>query len=182
MAQESKQQGKVKGGEEGIVRMAGRDISGRYNIPHALMQIKGVGHNMANALALGVEKALNISRDTKIGTLSEEQLSKLEGILKDPLKVKVPSYLLNRRKEMDSGADVHLSGTDLIVKVKQDIENDIKIQTYRGFRHQYGQKVRGQKTRSTGRTGSTVGVVKKSLQPAKKGAGGNSGSSSAPAK
>ena len=108
MAQESKQQGKVKGGEEGIVRMAGRDISGRYNIPHALMQIKGVGHNMANALALGAEKTLNISRDTKIGTLSEEQLSKLEGILKDPLKVKVPQYLLNRRKEMDSGSDMHL--------------------------------------------------------------------------
>ena len=52
----------------------------------------------------------------------------------------------------------------------------------RGFRHQYGQKVRGQKTRSTGRTGSTVGVVKKSLQPAKKGAGGSPGSSSASAK
>ncbi|MGD0511191.1 MAG: 30S ribosomal protein S13, partial [Candidatus Micrarchaeaceae archaeon] len=42
--------------------------------------------------------------------------------------------------------------------------------TWRGFRHQYGQKVRGQSTRSTGRTGITVGVTKKSIQTAEKAA------------
>ena len=36
------------------------------------------------------------------------------------------------------------------------------------LQHQYGQKVRGQATRSTGRTGATVGVTKKAIQQAEK--------------
>jgi small subunit ribosomal protein S13 len=54
------------------------------------------------------------------------------------------------------------------VQTRQDIEDMIKQQTYVGFRHQYGQKVRGQRTRSTGRTGATVGVTKKKIQEEQK--------------
>ena len=49
---------------------------------------------------------------------------------------------------------MHVVGTDLIVQTKQDIDDMVKQQTWVGFRHQYGQKVRGQRTRSTGRTGA----------------------------
>ena len=46
------------------------------------------------------------------------------------------------------------------------IERDKTTYTWRGFRHTYGQKVRGQRTRSTGRTGMTVGVLRKSIMKA----------------
>lgn len=48
--------------------------------------------------------------------------------------------------------------------VRQDINRDISIRTWRGYRHQHGQKVRGQHTRSSGRTGATVGVMKKAAK------------------
>lgn len=145
-----------------ILRIAGRDIDGKYEIPYALMQIKGIGYNMAHVLAKEIAKSFNISEDTQIGSLSEEQITSLESAIKNPNKIGVPNFLLNRRRDVDTGQDMHLVGTDLTIRVKQDIDNDIRIQTWRGFRHQYRQKVRGQRTRSTGRTGTTVGVIKKS--------------------
>jgi len=42
-----------------------------------------------------------------------------------------------------------------------DIERLIKMKAYRGVRHARGKKVRGQRTRSTGRKGRTVGVVRR---------------------
>src|SRR2546422_6033274 len=42
------------------------------------------------------------------------------------------------------------------------------IRSYKGVRHETGQKVRGQRTRSNGRTGLTVGVTKKAALEAAK--------------
>ncbi len=172
MAEERKQQKEQKGDELGIIRMAGRDIRGSYSIIGALMQVKGLGYNMAHALALQAERQYGIKMDTKIGTLSEEQTGKIESLLKDPSRAGIPTYMLNRRKDLESGADMHVTGTDLTISVKQDIDRDIKNQTWRGFRHMYGQRVRGQRTRSTGRTGATVGVTKAKVEAAAKPAPG----------
>ncbi|MGA3020904.1 MAG: 30S ribosomal protein S13 [Candidatus Micrarchaeales archaeon] len=146
-----------------IVRIAGRDINGKYDIPAALRHIKGISHNLANAIALIVERQFGIMESTSIGSLEEERLAKLESVIKDPAKFGVPVYMLDRRKDSDTGLDMHLVGTDLLVKTRQDIDNSIKLQDWIGFRRQYGQKVRGQRTRSTGRTGRTVGVTKKRI-------------------
>lgn len=186
MADEKKPQKEQKGEELGIIRMSGRDIRGSYSIIGALMQIKGLGYNMARSLALAVERQYGIKMNTKIGTLSEEQTGKIEQIMKDPSKAGVPNFMLNRRKDLESGLDMHVIGTDLTVAVKQDIDRDIKNQTWRGFRHMYGQRVRGQRTRSTGRTGATVGVTKAKVEAAAKaapsGAGGaKPGATAAPA-
>ncbi len=40
------------------------------------------------------------------------------------------------------------------------------IRSYRGVRHERGQKVRGQRTRSNGRTGMAAGVLKKDAKAA----------------
>ncbi len=163
-------QEKAKAASTSIVRIAGRDIDGDLDIPNALRQIKGIGYNLSHALSLGIRDTFGIPMDTKIGSLEEDKMLQIESMIKDPRKANVPLYILNRRKDRESGEDMHLVGTDLIVKNRQDIENDIKIQTYRGFRHRYGQKVRGQKTRSTGRTGATVGVTKSKVEAAAKAA------------
>ncbi len=147
-----------------IVRIAGRDINGKYTIEGALRQIKGISHNMASAMAMLAEKQYGITRSTTIGSLEEKKLDELETVIKEPGKFGVPNYMLNRRKDSDTGVDVHFVGTDLLVKTRQDIDSTIKLQSWIGFRRQYGQKVRGQRTRSTGRTGETVGVTKKRIQ------------------
>lgn len=177
-----------KKGASTIVRIAGRDINGDYGIPKSLMQIKGIGYNLANALALSIENTYHINRETTLGSLSEEDLAKIENLLKDLKKTNIPLYLFNRRNDRETGENMHLISTDLIVKTRQDIENDIRIQSWRGARHRWGQKVRGQKTRSTGRTGATVGVTKKAAEAAQKAAtapskpgGGGGGAAAAPA-
>jgi small subunit ribosomal protein S13 len=160
----AKEEMKKEKEEASIVRMSGIDINGNFKMQKALMQIKGVGQNMANALSIAIKRTYGIEKSTKIGSLSDEQIAQVELIIKDPGKAHVPSFLLNRRKDLDQGLDLHLVGTDLSVRTRQDVDNDVKLQTWRGFRHQHGQKARGQRTRSTGRTGVTVGVTKKVIQ------------------
>ncbi|MDD5186755.1 MAG: 30S ribosomal protein S13, partial [Methanoregula sp.] len=59
------------------------------------------------------------------------------------------------------GESKHLLGSDLTLIQDEDVNMMRKIRCYRGIRHETGQKVRGQRTKSTGRTGMTVGVKKK---------------------
>jgi small subunit ribosomal protein S13 len=44
---------------------------------------------------------------------------------------------------------------------REDINTMKKIRSYVGIRHERGHKVRGQRTKSTGRKGLTVGVKRK---------------------
>jgi small subunit ribosomal protein S18e len=46
-------------------------------------------------------------------------------------------------------------------KLREDLERMKKIKMHRGLRHFWGVKVRGQKTKSTGRCGKTLGVTRK---------------------
>ncbi len=156
--------------ETSIVRIAGRDVNGSYKIEKALMRVKGIQNSFAHAAVLQIEKHFGIARNTEIGSLAEEDIEKIEKLISKPLEYGIPGFLLNRRSDADSGENRHLVGTDLTVVDRQDVDRDVKVQSWRGFRHQYGQKVRGQRTRSTGRTGATVGVTKKAAESALKAA------------
>ncbi|MEM3827055.1 MAG: 30S ribosomal protein S13, partial [Candidatus Micrarchaeaceae archaeon] len=138
-----------------IVRLAGKDIDGKLWVERALQSVKGLGHNMSHALAIAVEAKLGISKQTPIGSLSDETVENIEKIIKEPTQYGIPKYMLNRRKDFDTGKDIHIVGNDLLFAVRQDVSRDVSLRTWRGFRHQYGQKVRGQHTRSTGRQGAT---------------------------
>jgi small subunit ribosomal protein S13 len=153
-------------GATSIVRIAGRDVDGSLDVPRALAKIKGIGHNMSRAIAIIAESKLGIPQSTAVGTLSEEQVTKLEGIISDPVTNGIPNYMINRNKDTESGKNIHVVSNDLVFNVRQDISRDLSGGLWRGFRHQYGQKVRGQHTRSTGRTGATVGVTKKAVAAA----------------
>jgi small subunit ribosomal protein S13 len=148
---------------KGVVRLAGKDLKGTLTIQRVLTTIKGVGINLSKVLADIAYSHLKINENTYLGELSDEQIESLEDIIFHPEKFGVPSFMFNRRKDLMSGKDMHLIGSDLVYAVKQDIEHEKEINSWRGFRHTYGQKVRGQRTRSTGRTGMTVGVIRKSL-------------------
>lgn len=153
-------------GPASIVRVAGKDMDGSLIIPRALAKVKGIGHNMSRAMSQKVESKLGIPATSEIGSLSEDQIAQVEGLIKDPLAVGIPWYFLNRNKDMETGKNLHLVSNDLMFSVRQDVSRDVANGTWRGFRHQYGQKVRGQHTRSTGRTGATVGVTKSKVAAA----------------
>lgn len=155
----------TRGGKEirGIVRLAGRDLKGEIPLGRALSKIKGVGERMAGVLSNAAYTELNLPRDAVVGELSDEQVRRLEEMVGNPQKRGVPMWMLNRRKDIETGADKHLIATDLTFAVKQDIEREKETGTWKGYRHNYGQKVRGQHTRTTGRKGMTVGVIRKAV-------------------
>lgn len=140
-----------------IVRVTDTDIDGNLKVGYALTKIKGVSVNLANA----VLKKAGINPEIRLGLLSEEQVKKIEDVLLNPFKYGIPSWLLNRRKDLETGKDLHLLSSDLVLRTKMDIDLMKKIKSWKGYRHAYGLKVRGQRTRTTGRTGKTVGVSKK---------------------
>jgi len=150
---------------KGIIRIYGSDIKGETKLFVALQKIKGVNDIITNAVC----KKCNLSYNKKAGDLSDQELKKIEDMLKNPKKYGFPEWMLNRRKDPKSGEDIHLVGPDLDFTKKQDIEKVIKIRSYKGVRHMYGLPVRGQRTRGSFRKGKTMGVSKRKLQPAKKG-------------
>jgi small subunit ribosomal protein S13 len=139
-----------------IVRIVGKDIPGDKKLSVGLTHIKGVGYNFANAI-IG---ALGLNPNSNIGFLTESQVESIEKTLKDPTTVKFPSWLLNRRKDVETGTTTHLITSDVAFTVRNDIEREKLSNSWRGFRHTYGLKVRGQRTRTTGRKGASVGVKK----------------------
>ena len=124
-----------------------------------MAKIKGVGPSLADAML----RKVGISSDKRAGFLSEAEVDQLEELIKDPAKGGLPSWLFNRRKEQETGKDAHLISADLVLRTKMDIEKMKEIKSWRGYRHAYGLKVRGQRTKTTGRAGKALGVKKKTL-------------------
>lgn len=161
MAKKNEEEGKRE--IKGVVRIAGRDIKGELKLRKALMQVKGIGTTLSGVLTKIISSKLGVPKDAIIGELSDEQISKLSDIIANPGEYGVPERLLNRRRDWETGRSVHLIGSELSFRVKQDVTKLKELNTWKGFRHAYGQKVRGQRTRTTGRTGMTVGVLRKAM-------------------
>jgi len=140
-----------------IVRVANTDIDGRVKLLWGLASIKGVGYSTA----LAITRYLGLNPEMLVGYLTEEQVAKIEEVLLDLTKLGLPSWMYNRRNDVETGKNMHLIGSDLILYARRDIEREIKMGSYKGLRHKLGYKVRGQRTRTTGRLGMTVGVKKK---------------------
>ena len=143
-----------------IVRIAGKDLSGERQIQLALSDLKGVNVTYARA----VTYLAGVDPFEKLGNLSKEQIGLLEKILKNPSEHGIPSWMLNRRKDYETGKDLHLIGTDVSVAVRSDIGRERRIRSRRGIRHELGLPVRGQRTRTTGRKGLVVGVKRKEIR------------------
>jgi len=142
-----------------ILRVTDTDVDGTLKACYALTKIKGINLSLANAI---LRKA-GINPDTRAGFLTETEIEKIEGIINEPAKHGLPSWLLNRRKDLETGKDLHLITADLVLRTKTDIEQVKEMRSWRGYRHSYGLKVRGQRTKTTGRKGKALGVKKKEL-------------------
>jgi small subunit ribosomal protein S13 len=144
-----------------ILRIIDKDVDGTLVAPYALKKVKGISLSIANAIL----KKANINPNTRAGFLTETEVDKIEEIIKEPTKYGIPNWLINRRKELETGKDKHLISADLVLRTKTDIEQMKEIKSWRGYRHAYGLKVRGQRTKTTGRSGKALGVKKKLFRP-----------------
>jgi len=140
-----------------IVRIAGTDLDGSKELGIGLMEIRGVGLNLAKAVA----QAVGLGFDARIGELNDDQIRRLESALEDLGSQRIPNWMLNRQKDLETGRDLHLIGSDLLLTVKSDVDRMKRIRSWKGVRHSLGLKVRGQRTKTTGRTGKSIGVRKK---------------------
>lgn len=66
---------------------------------------------------------------------------------------------------MDDGSNNHMITSDLDFAASNDIEREKLVMSWRGYRHMFGLRVRGQCTRTTGRRGGAVGVKKVKAMP-----------------
>ncbi len=142
-----------------IIRIAGTNVDGTKKLAYALTEVKGVGIMLANVI---IEKA-GFDQDTRLGFLSDAGVKEIERIIENPSKNDIPKWFLNRQKDRETGNDLHLIGPNIDLQVKSDIEHMKKIKSWKGYRHSHGLKVRGQKTRTTGRTQKSLGVRKKKI-------------------
>lgn len=152
-----KKKRKVIEGIRGILRVAETDIRGERKIGVAIQKVKGIGKSLSRSIAI----AAGLDPNAMIGSLSDEQLQKLEEVIKDPINHGIPYHMLNRRRDPLTGQDRHLVSSELRFTNKSDIDFMRKFRMYRGIRHELGLPVRGQRTRSSFRKGKRVGVMKK---------------------
>lgn len=125
-----------------IVRILNTDLDGSKKTVDALRKLHGVSFMYANAVCY----LAKVDRYKKAGDLSDAEIQKLEQTVKNPSGM--PSWMFNRRKDYETGKDVHLLVTDLDLTKDNDIKRLKKIKSYRGIRHIHGQPTRGQRTKS----------------------------------
>jgi small subunit ribosomal protein S13 len=134
-----------------LVRVLSKDIEGKLKLYVGLTKIKGISWAFANAIC----KNLGFDKNKKIGSLSKEEIEKINSFVKKP---NVPEYLLNRRKDFETGENKQMVGNDLELQKEFDIGRLKKIKSYRGQRHVLGLPMRGQRTRSHFRKNKKKGV------------------------
>jgi len=144
-----------------IIRIEDTDLDGFLKVSYALTNIKGIGIRLANIIV----KNAGVNPKTRLGFLSDAEVKKIEDVLRKPDKYGMPGWLFNRPKDIQTGTDLHLIGSDLVLQTKMDIDDMKKVKSWRGFRHAYGLKVRGQRTRTTGRKRKAISVKKARRKP-----------------
>jgi small subunit ribosomal protein S13 len=139
-----------------FVRVNNIDLDGTKSVQVALTALDGVGRRTAQIIA----QQSQVDSHAKMGILPDDQINRIRKTVEN-YGTLVPYWLKNRPSDIYTGEARHLFGTDVITAKEDDINRMRKIRCYRGIRHETGQKVRGQRTKSTGRTGATVGVTRK---------------------
>lgn len=149
-----------------FVRIVNTDLEGNKQIAYALRKIKGVGFQFANLIC----SLSGVDKTKKVGYLSEEDIKKLDDVIKNPSKSGVPNWMLNRRRNYEDNTNKHLITSDLDFTKDNDIKRMKKIKSYKGVRHMFGLPVRGQRTKSNFRRnkGKVTGVKKSKARKAGK--------------
>jgi small subunit ribosomal protein S13 len=136
-----------------FVRIGQTDLDGTKSVERSLTEMKGIGRRTARIIA---DKA-EVDRTATFGRLEEDAIDRVVDLV-EGYADEVPEWLTNRQNDFYTGETDHKVGNDLEMKRNHDINRMKMIDSYKGVRHKKGQKVRGQRTKSTGRTEGTIGV------------------------
>ena len=142
-----------------IIRIANTDLDGHKPIKEALKKIKGVSFMYSNMLC----SMAGVNKTKKAGELNDSEVKAFEDILENPNNNNVPDWMRNRRKDYETGEDIHITGPQIKFVKEMDLRRLKKIKSNRGLRHQWGLPVRGLRTKSKFRRskGKAVGVKRK---------------------
>lgn len=108
-----------------MARIAGVNVPDNKHLLIALTYVYGVGKSRAQEIC----KTISIAEDTKVGSLTEEELDKVRSA--------VSEYVVEG---------------DLRRQVTLNIKRLMDLGCYRGLRHRRGLPVRGQRTKTNART------------------------------
>lgn len=109
-----------------MARIAGVDIPRDKRLEISLTYIFGVGRTTAQQVC----DATELSRDTRVRDLTDDEVARLRSWIDANLKIE----------------------GDLRREVAQNIKRKMEIGCYEGLRHRRGLPVRGQRTRTNART------------------------------
>ena len=140
-----------------IVRIANTDLDGNKPLFMSLQKIQGVGEQFAQAIC----KAAKMNPQQKTGELVPKQDEALTRVVLEPEAAGIPRWMLNRRKDPETGGDSHLIGADIKFTIENDIKTMRRLKTYKGVRHAQGLTVRGQRTQGNFRKNKGKAAVKK---------------------
>lgn len=142
-----------------FVRIQQTDLDGTKSVERALTEMDGIGRRSARIIA----DRLDLSYQETLGSLPEDTIDDLIDEVTGYAEGQ-PAWLANRQSPFYSGVTTHEIGNEVSLTREHDINRLQKIRAYRGIRHERGQKVRGQRTKSTGRSEGTVGVNVERIQ------------------
>ena len=127
-----------------MARIAGVNIPVSKVLHVALTYIHGIGPKYSNDIC----SKLNIEKNKRVNTLSEEEVLKIREFIDQNYKVE----------------------GDLRREVSMNIKRLVDLATYRGSRHKKKLPVRGQRTHCNARTrkGKAIAIAGKKLTPIKK--------------
>jgi len=114
-------------------------INDNNKVIHGLTQIRGVGLRFAQAI---VESA-GINPEKRIGDLSDKELQLIEDIILNPIEYSIPYNIANRKNDPSEVLDKHLSGNQLVITTRRDIERIMKIKSYKSRVHGLHKKLSG---------------------------------------
>src|SRR6476619_2612186 len=109
-----------------MARIAGVDLPREKRLEISLTYIFGIGKTMSQQ----VIDATELSRDTRVRDLTDEEVARLRTYIDQNVKVE----------------------GDLRRQISQDIKRKMEIGCYEGLRHRKGLPVHGQRTRTNART------------------------------
>ena len=136
-----------------FVRIGQTDLDGTKTVERALNGMDGIGRRAARMIA----EAADVDRTATLGRLDDDVIEDVVDAVGNFADY-APDWMANRQNDFYTGDTSHVTGNQVELTRNQDINRMRMVRSYKGIRHERGQKVRGQRTKSTGRTEGTIGV------------------------
>jgi|SRR6185295_1793381 len=109
-----------------MARIAGVDLPPNKRVEIALTYIYGIGRSQAGKILT----AAGVGFDVKVRELNDDEINKIRKVIEEQYRVE----------------------GDLRKEITMNIKRLMEIGSYRGLRHRRGLPVRGQRTKTNGRT------------------------------